>query len=56
MNVFDRNDFTSRGERARDDLARFLGKLEQDVRRFEEQRDRMLAREAARAEREPARV
>ncbi|MGF6887647.1 acyl-[acyl-carrier-protein] desaturase [Nocardia sp. GAS34] len=51
-NVFGRNDFTARGERARDELAEFLEKLGKDVVKFEEQRDRALAREAARAERE----
>ncbi len=48
-NVFERNDFSTVGEQARDELAAFMGKLEIDVVRFEEQRDRMLAREAARA-------
>ncbi|WP_227984119.1 acyl-ACP desaturase [Nocardia spumae] len=48
-NIFERNDFGSRGEQARDELGAFVAKLEQDVVRFEEQRDRMLARERARA-------
>ncbi|MEG8181855.1 acyl-ACP desaturase [Nocardia terpenica] len=48
-NVFDRNDFGPRGEQAREELDRFLEKMERDVVKFEEQRDRMLAREAARA-------
>ncbi|ATL65929.1 acyl-ACP desaturase [Nocardia terpenica] len=48
-NIFDRNDFGPRGEQAREELGRFLEKMERDVVKFEEQRDRMLAREAARA-------
>ncbi len=52
-NVFDRNDFGPRGEQARRQLAEFLEKLEQDVRKFEEQRDRLLAREAARGIMQP---
>ncbi|MEU8897079.1 acyl-ACP desaturase [Nocardia sp. NPDC048505] len=47
-NIFERDDFGPRGERAREELARFLEKLGQDVLKFEEQRDRMLAREKAR--------
>ncbi|MFC9892207.1 acyl-ACP desaturase [Nocardia sp. NPDC127579] len=46
--IFERTDFGPRGEQARDRLGEFLLKLEQDVLKFEEQRDRMLAREAAR--------
>ncbi|QLY29506.1 acyl-ACP desaturase [Nocardia huaxiensis] len=53
-NIFDRNDFGPRGERIRDDLATFLDKLGKDVIRFEEHRDRALARDAARRERESA--
>ena len=45
-NVFERTDLSARGENTREDLAKFLEKLEKDVVRFEEQRDRMLAREA----------
>ncbi|WP_216899741.1 acyl-ACP desaturase [Nocardia alni] len=55
-NVFGREDFGPRGERARDELAEFLEKLDRDATRFEEQRDRLLAREAARAARQPAEV
>ncbi|MBF4998955.1 acyl-ACP desaturase [Nocardia sp. BSTN01] len=56
-NVFGRTDFTERGERARRELADYLDKLGRDVVRFEEQRARILAREAAKAEaRDPARV
>ncbi|MFC9475590.1 acyl-ACP desaturase [Nocardia sp. NPDC056952] len=53
-NVFDRNDFGARGETARDELALFIDKLEKDVLRFEEQRDRLLAREREVAERATA--
>ena len=49
-NVFERNDFTDAGERARDRLAAHLDDLRRAAERFEESRDRMLAREAARAE------
>ncbi|NNH69288.1 acyl-ACP desaturase [Nocardia uniformis] len=49
-NIFGRNDFTASGEQARERLARFLADLEQvRIPRFEEQRDRALARAAARA-------
>ncbi|CAM2931158.1 acyl-ACP desaturase [Skermania piniformis] len=50
-NIFERDDFGPRGEKAREELGEFLGKLEKDVLRFEEQRDRMLAREASKRER-----
>ncbi|NNH71366.1 acyl-ACP desaturase [Nocardia uniformis] len=49
--VFERTDFTARGEQSREELGEYLEKLERDVIRFEEQRDRLLAREAAKAER-----
>ncbi|WP_194816840.1 acyl-ACP desaturase [Nocardia sp. XZ_19_385] len=55
-NIFDRTDFTARGEQAREELLAYLAKLQKDVIRFEEQRDRLLAREAARAEAAPAAV
>ncbi|MFI6045365.1 acyl-ACP desaturase [Nocardia sp. NPDC051321] len=48
-NIFERNDFGPRGEQAREELGVFIEKLEQDVLKFEEQRDRMFAREAAKA-------
>ncbi|MFQ6397161.1 acyl-ACP desaturase [Nocardia sp. KC 131] len=51
-NVFERTDFSPRGEQIRDDLAAFLDKLGKDVLRFEEQRDRALAREAMKRERQ----
>ncbi|MFD0364978.1 acyl-ACP desaturase [Nocardia sp. GCM10030253] len=47
-NVFKRTDFTARGERSREELDKYLDKLARDVIRFEEQRARILAREAAR--------
>ncbi|WP_328391180.1 acyl-ACP desaturase [Nocardia sp. NBC_00416] len=49
-NIFDRNDFGPEGERCREHLAAYLDKLSADVVKFEEQRDRLLAREAARRE------
>jgi len=49
-NIFERTDFTARGEQSREELGLFLEKLEKDVVKFEEQRDRMLAREAKKAE------
>ncbi|WP_405181244.1 acyl-ACP desaturase [Nocardia sp. NBC_01377] len=49
-NIFERGDFGARGERVRDGLAAYLDHLERvAVPRFEEQRDRALARERARA-------
>ncbi|WP_107654377.1 acyl-ACP desaturase [Nocardia suismassiliense] len=53
-NIFERNDFGPRGEQAREELGVFIEKLEQDVLKFEEQRDRMFAREAAKAALQPA--
>ncbi|MFI9506581.1 acyl-ACP desaturase [Nocardia sp. NPDC052566] len=53
-NIFERNDFGARGEQARDELAAFLEKLGKDVLKFEEQRDRMFAREAAKGNLQPA--
>ncbi|BAW08317.1 acyl-ACP desaturase [Nocardia seriolae] len=50
-NIFSRTDFTPRGEQTREDLASYLDKLGKDVVRFEEQRARALARDAARADR-----
>ncbi|WP_328407077.1 acyl-ACP desaturase [Nocardia sp. NBC_00403] len=47
-NVLERTDFTARGERSREELGEYLEKLARDVIRFEEQRARILAREAAR--------
>ncbi|GAB2448886.1 acyl-ACP desaturase [Nocardia tengchongensis] len=48
--VFERDDFTAKGEEIREEIGNYLGKLEKDVLRFEEQRARLLAREAAKAE------
>ena len=48
-NVFGRTDFGPEGEKTREELAAFLEQLEKDTVRFEEMRDRSLAREAARA-------
>ncbi|WP_216900226.1 acyl-ACP desaturase [Nocardia alni] len=47
--IFERNDFGPRGEQARERLAAYVDKQEKDVLKFEEQRDRLLAREAQRA-------
>ncbi|SDC58578.1 acyl-ACP desaturase [Rhodococcus tukisamuensis] len=47
--VFDRNDFTAVGERARDRLADHLEELSRKAVRFEETRERLRAREGARA-------
>ncbi|WP_067819885.1 acyl-ACP desaturase [Nocardia inohanensis] len=52
--IFERDDFSARGEETRDRLGNFLEKLGKDVVKFEEQRDRMLAREAAKREKELA--
>ncbi|CAM3881138.1 acyl-ACP desaturase [Smaragdicoccus niigatensis] len=49
--IFERTDFTPRGENRREQLAAFLEVLEQSAGKFEEQRDRMLAREALKRER-----
>ncbi|MFJ4651708.1 acyl-ACP desaturase [Nocardia sp. NPDC088792] len=48
--AFERTDLTARGERSREELGTYLEKLQNDVVRFEEQRARLLAREAARAD------
>ena len=47
--IFERNDFTSVGEQRREQLAAYLVTLDAQVSKFEEQRDRMLAREAQKA-------
>ncbi len=52
--IFERDDFTARGEQRREQLGLYLEKLSKDVVKFEEQRDRMLAREALKRERELA--
>lgn len=43
--IFEREDFTSRGEQRREQLADYLTALERQVIKFEEQRDRRFARE-----------
>ncbi|WP_458689774.1 acyl-ACP desaturase [Nocardia tengchongensis] len=48
--VFERDDFTAHGEQIREEIGTYLEKLEKDVIRFEEQRARLLAREAVKAE------
>ncbi|MFF0814844.1 acyl-ACP desaturase [Rhodococcus sp. NPDC003318] len=48
--IFERTDFTGVGEQARESLSAFLDDLGVQASKFEEQRDRMLAREAARRE------
>lgn len=48
--IFDRTDFTPVGEERRERLAAYLTKLEGQVLKFEEQRDRLLARAAQREE------
>jgi acyl-[acyl-carrier-protein] desaturase len=49
--IFERNDFSAVGEARRDQLAAFLDDLQTKVVKFEEQRDRLLAREALKRER-----
>ncbi|WP_132993100.1 acyl-ACP desaturase [Gordonia zhaorongruii] len=49
-NVFDRTDFGPEGDKAREELAAFLDQLDKDATRFEEMRDRALAREARKRE------
>jgi acyl-[acyl-carrier-protein] desaturase len=46
--IFTREDFGAEGEQAREELSRFLGLLDAQATRFVEQRERLLAREAAR--------
>lgn len=48
--VFERTDFSAVGEARRDRLAEYLTKLQGEVLKFEEQRDRLLAREARKKE------
>jgi len=47
--IFSRADFGPAGEQAREELARFLGALDEQASRFVEQRERLRARRAARA-------
>lgn len=46
--IFERTDFTGLGEKYREELASFLEDLERQTLKFEESRDRALARDAAR--------
>ncbi|MGW4535048.1 acyl-ACP desaturase [Nocardia sp. NPDC004340] len=46
--IFERNDFGPEGDRRRNEVGVYLDKLQKDVVRFEEQRDKSLAREARR--------
>ncbi len=48
--IFERDDFTSRGEQRREQLAAYLEDLQRQVIKFEEQRDRLLARQARKKE------
>ncbi|WP_259144038.1 acyl-ACP desaturase [Tsukamurella ocularis] len=48
--IFEREDFSAEGERTREELAAFLDELETAAVKFEEMRDRSLAREAAKRE------
>jgi len=48
--VFERDDLGPRGEKARDQLAEYLEKLEKDVIKFEERRAHLLEREARKRE------
>ncbi|AYJ48536.1 acyl-ACP desaturase [Rhodococcus sp. P1Y] len=50
--IFERDDFTGRGETKREELAVFLEDLEKQATKFEEMRDRSLAREAKKAEKQ----
>lgn len=48
--IFEREDLSAAGEQRREQLADYLATLEGQVRKFEEQRDRMLDREAKKRE------
>ncbi|SNS39785.1 acyl-ACP desaturase [Rhodococcoides kyotonense] len=50
--IFEREDFTGRGENKREELGAFLEDLEKQATKFEEMRDRSLAREAAKADKQ----
>ncbi|MGF2944991.1 acyl-ACP desaturase [Mycobacterium sp. Lab-001] len=47
LRIFERDDLTPRGEERRDQLAVYLEDFQRQVIKFEEQRDRLLARQAA---------
>ena len=53
-NVFEIEGLDAEGEQARNELADFMAELEKQALRFEEKRDALKARMAARAEAEPA--
>ncbi|MFF2557637.1 acyl-ACP desaturase [Nocardia sp. NPDC058058] len=53
-NIFERTDFGAHGDQLRNELGDYLDKLRKDVVKFEEQRDRSLARDAERAEKQAA--
>jgi acyl-[acyl-carrier-protein] desaturase len=48
-NVFERTDLGPDGEQAREELAEFMTGLDAQASRFVEQRDKMLARQAAKS-------
>ena len=48
--IFERDDFSSEGERRREQLAAFLEDLQRQVIKFEDQRDRLFARQALKKE------
>ena len=48
--IFEREDFSPVGEQRREQLAAYLTRLEGEVLKFEEQRDRLLARDARKKE------
>ena len=50
--IFERTDFSAVGEQRREQLAAYMTDLEGQVLKFEEQRDRMLAREEQKRERQ----
>ena len=50
LNVFDRDDFGAQGQADQERLGAFVEKLGEDTLKFEEMRDRALAREAAKRE------
>ena len=50
--IFERADFTAVGDKRREELAAYLTDLQGQVAKFEEQRDRLLAREALRQSQE----
>lgn len=47
--VFERNDFTARGEQTREQLGEFLATYEQNTLEFEERRDHIVARKSTKS-------